>query len=69
MTQKFLKNSWNEMVQYLKEFSEWDKELEQIFLLCQVISSERKMTIEDSLFIIMYGDADIKDKSLYRRLN
>lgn len=66
---QILKNSWQELVDYLVEFSEWDEDLNETLNLCKATAKERKITIHDALFIVMYGESNIHDKEYFRSKN
>lgn len=66
---QILTNSWEDLVNFLVECSEFDKSLRNTLNFCRSIAIERKITIYDSLFIVMYGNAKVKDIEFYRRLN
>lgn len=57
------------MVEFYVECSEWDKELREHLDFCRDMAIERKITIYDAIFIVMYGNAKVNDKEFYRRLN
>lgn len=64
-----LKNTWSDMITFLKEFSEWDEDSKKILNTAEEISKEKNITLEDSLFIILYGNTKINDLEFLRRLN
>ena len=66
---QILSNSWEDLVDFLVECSQFDKSLRNTLNFCRSIAIERKITIYDSLFIVMYGNAKVKDIEFCRRLN
>lgn len=66
---QFLKNEWSGILNFYKESAEWDEGAKQIVEFAKSISVERNITMEDSLFIILYGNARVNDKEVLRRLN
>lgn len=64
-----LDNIWEDMVEFYVECSEWNKGMREKLDFFRSLAIERKITIYDAVFIVLYGDAKVNDKEFYRRLN
>jgi hypothetical protein len=65
----FLHSDWPEIVKFYQIWAEGDEKSKKIIEFAKVTSIEKNITIEDALFIILYGNANIYDKEFYRSLN
>lgn len=66
---QILDNMWEELTDFYVECSEHDKEIRDMLNFCRDMAIEKKITIYDALFIVLYGNAKVNDKEFYRRLN